>query len=205
MATKSEDDNKSVSAPPATSMSALFQCRRPSSVFSFPRSKPDHTSTLSRIRDIVSAPDFMPSPVVQNVNACAAALTATDFSDILQTPNIKGHTALYWAIVNHHSDAFVAFYRWISQFSSVCTSDMRLACMTTSNHELFTALNLGRVVNPKDESLRRFLGCPSDEIDVHDEGDGLCKNKFVACLRIRMFQKRLRITEEDVYSCGNFT
>ncbi|KAG0693285.1 hypothetical protein DFH29DRAFT_816456, partial [Suillus ampliporus] len=91
-------------------------------------------------------------------------------------------------------------------------SDLRPACMTTSDHGLFTQLNLGRVINrkcfvmlpersfivhqsAKDESLRLFRCCPPDEIEVRNEGDGLSKNKFITCLRIWIFQKRLRITE----------
>ncbi|KAG0693286.1 hypothetical protein DFH29DRAFT_839209, partial [Suillus ampliporus] len=73
---------------------------RRSSVFSFLRScKPDHTSTLSQIRTIVSTPEFKPF-VVLIVKTCAVALPVEEFSDILQIPNIEGHTALYWAIVN---------------------------------------------------------------------------------------------------------
>lgn len=31
---------------------------------------------------------------------------------------------------------------------------------------------------------------------MHDKGDRLCKNQFVACFRVRMFQKRLRTAGE---------
>jgi len=173
-------------------------------------------SVLSRIRDIVSAPGFTPSSVAPVVNACTAVLSAADFSDLLQTPNIEGHTALYWAIVNNRREAFSVFAAFISEFSSVCSSDLHLACMATSDHALFMQLNLAKVdckcmvvlptyecincincVAPKDEPLRRSLGCPPDEVQVN-EGlrDGLGKNqKFVAYCRIRMFQKRMCITE----------
>ena len=46
---------------------------------------------------------------------------------------------------------------------------------------------------PKDEPLRCSLGCPPDEVRVH-EGDE--PDQFVVRIRIRMFQKRLRITQD---------
>ena len=46
---------------------------------------------------------------------------------------------------------------------------------------------------PEDEPLRRSLGC-APEVQVH-EGDYKL-NQFVACFHIRMFQKRLRITQD---------
>ena len=97
------------------------------------------TTVLSSIRDIVSAPDFTPPSVASAVNACAATLPAAEFSDLLKTPNIAGHTALYWAIVNNRQEAFSALAGFISQFSSVCSSDLRLACLVTSDQALFTA------------------------------------------------------------------
>jgi len=145
------DDSKSMAnAPPSYSASALSansiqlqSCKLPSSTFSFLRMKQKRTTVLSCIRDIVCAPDFTPSSVAPIVNACAAALPAADFSELLQTPNIAGHTALYWAIVNNRREVFSAFAGFISKFSSVCSSDLRLACMATSDHALFTQLNLG--------------------------------------------------------------
>ncbi|KAG2045175.1 hypothetical protein BDR03DRAFT_26272 [Suillus americanus] len=152
-------------------------------------------AVLSHIRDIVSVPNFI--PVAPIVNTChAAALLPAEFSNLLQNPNIEGHTAMYWAVMNGQREAFSAFAAYIPQFSSVCSSDLRLACMSTSNHALFMELNLGRVINSKDVSLRCFLGCPPDEVQVHDKGDRMCKNQFVACFHIRMFQKRLRTAGE---------
>ncbi|KAG1845498.1 hypothetical protein DFJ58DRAFT_893663 [Suillus subalutaceus] len=151
-------------------------------------------AVLSHIHDIVSFPNFM--PVAPIINTFAAALLPAEFSDLLQNPNIEGHTAMYWAVVNGQREAFSVFAAHIPQFSSVCSSDLRLACMSTSNHALFMQLNLGHVINSKDESLRHFLGCPPDEVQVHDKGDRMGKNQFVACFCIRMFQKRLRTAGE---------
>lgn len=100
---------------------------------------------------------------------------------------------MYWAIVNNRGEALAAFSAFIPKFSSVCTSGLRLACMFTSNHALFMQLNIGRVINPKDDSLRHFLHCPPDEVEVHNTGNDI---QFVACFGIKMFKKRTLMTQE---------
>ncbi|KAG2109556.1 uncharacterized protein F5147DRAFT_772864 [Suillus discolor] len=113
-------------------------------------------AVLSHLCDIISTPNFLASSVAPIIETCAAALLPEEFSDLLQNPNIEGHTAMYWAVVNCRREAFSMFTAHIPQFSSVCYSDLRLACMSTSNHALFMQLNLGHVINSKDESLRHF-------------------------------------------------
>ncbi|KAG1754534.1 hypothetical protein EDB19DRAFT_661695 [Suillus lakei] len=193
------DDSKSdANAPPsydAVSTSALsvdsVQCRPPS-VFSKQRIKETRTTVLSLIRDMVSTPDFTPSSVDPIVDACATSLPAAEFRALLQESNIEGHTPLYWAVVNNRPRALQAFLKLIPVYTSTCLSDMRLACMATSDHALFRELRLNTVLNCKDQPLRRSLGCTPDEIQVHG-GDG--QNQFIAHMQIRMFQKRLRIAQ----------
>ncbi|KAG1873847.1 hypothetical protein F4604DRAFT_1955495 [Suillus subluteus] len=171
-------DSKSVTnAPPSYTTTSTSALRR--------------NTVLTCIRNIVSAPDFTPSSVIPIVNACAAALFAVEFSNLLQTPNIEGHTALYWAIVNERPEAFSVLSSFIPKFPATCSSDLRLACMVTDDQALFSRLNLG-YLNSKDEPLRGSSGCSPDEVQV-DSGDGLGENKFIARLRIRKFQKRLLI------------
>ncbi|KAG1789604.1 uncharacterized protein HD556DRAFT_1446830 [Suillus plorans] len=178
MATKSEviDDSKSIASSPPSERRA---------------------TVLSRIRDLVSPTDVSPSSIESIADACAHDLTAAELSDLLQTPNIEGHTALYWAIVNHRQEVFWTFKLFISKFSSKCSSDLRLACMRTSNHALFCKLNFQNT-DAQDESLRQFLGCPQDEIEVHNVAE-LDDNQFVVSFRIRMFQKRLCTTRRLNY------
>ncbi|OJA09662.1 hypothetical protein AZE42_03661 [Rhizopogon vesiculosus] len=153
------------------------------------------TIVLSGIRDLVTGPDFIPSSVAPIVNSCAAALSASKFSSLLQSRNIDGHSAMYWAIVNNRLEALSAFTGFISKLSSDCRSDLRLACIATSNHASFMQLNLG-TIDSNYEPLQRSLGCPPDEIEVHEgDHDELEKHKFVALLRFKMCQKRLRITQ----------
>lgn len=141
-------DSKSVvNGPPsytATSTSALvesLQHRR----FPFLSSGQARNTVLSCIWDVVSAPDFTSSSVVPIINACAAALSAAEFSDLMQAHNIEGHTALYWAIVNERQEAISGLSGFIPKFSAACSSDLRLACMTTGDQALFSQLNLGNL------------------------------------------------------------
>lgn len=108
-----------------------------------PTASPSLDSVLSRVRDLVSAPEFTPSSAAKIVDACAATLPNEEFSDLLQTSNIEDHTALYWAIVNDRLEALSALTGAISEFSSSCYSDLRLACMITNDQALFAQLNLG--------------------------------------------------------------
>ncbi|KAG1766352.1 hypothetical protein EV702DRAFT_1150637 [Suillus placidus] len=192
MATDDDDSSSIATAPPSydTAISANpIQCNQ-SSVFPFRRMKQKRAAVLSRIRDIVLAPNFIPSSVAPDLNACAAALPAAELSDILTKLNIEGHTALYWAIVNDRPQALWAFCKLISSFPPVCVSDMRMACMITSDNAMFMSLNLGG--QSEIRRVRRILDCPPDKIEVQicDEPT----NQFNVVLQIRMFQKRLRIS-----------
>jgi hypothetical protein len=100
------------------------------------------TTVLYHIHDLVTSPKYTPSSVAPTVNSCAAALSSSEFSNLLQSLNIGGHTAMYWAIVNDRREALSALVGYISQISSVCFNDLRIACMLTSDHTLFTQLGL---------------------------------------------------------------
>ncbi|OJA09660.1 hypothetical protein AZE42_03665 [Rhizopogon vesiculosus] len=190
MATKSKSDTD---APPSYD-AIQSKCQSSGPVFSrILRQKSTSNTILSCIRDLVTGPNFNPSSVDPIINSCASALSAAKFSSLLQSRNIDGHSAIYWAIVNNRLEAVSASTKFISKLSSGCRSDLRRACMVTSNHTLFTQLNLGRNVGPDDRPLRRSLGYSPDEIEVH-EGDQ-AKNQFVALFRFRMCQRRLHITQ----------
>ncbi|KAG1858784.1 hypothetical protein DFJ58DRAFT_744828 [Suillus subalutaceus] len=186
------DDSSSIAtAPPSYDKISAnpIQCNQ-SSIFSFRRMKQKRAAVLSRIRDIVLAPNFNPSSVTPNLNACAAALPAAEFSNILTHLNIEGHTALCWAIVNNRPQAFWAFEKFISgsTYSSVCASDLCIAFMITSNNAMFAHLSSASTI--EDRRLRSCLGCPPDEIRVHTCDEPT--NQFNVVMRIRIFQKRLR-------------
>ncbi|KAG2091972.1 uncharacterized protein F5147DRAFT_779822 [Suillus discolor] len=181
--------------PLSESSSATRQSFSLSSFFSFLfAARQKRTAVLSRIRDIVLTPDFNQSSAASIINACAADLTTKGFSKLLQKPNIEDHTALYWAIVNNQREVVVALAAFISECSPACSSELRLACMATSDHASFMQLKLANI-DAKGEVLRRSLGCPPDEIEVGMGND----DQFVVSFRIRKFQKRLRITQKLNY------
>ncbi|KAG1863404.1 hypothetical protein C8R48DRAFT_773443 [Suillus tomentosus] len=177
MATDSKVADDSSTPPSYDTISASpIQCDQ-SSIFSSRRMKKKRTAVLSRICDIVLAPDFILSSVVPNVNACAAALPATEFSELLKQPNIEGHTALSLGVEEVISGTM----------PSVLVSDLRIACMITNDYTMFKELKFG---NLSDRWSRCVLGCLPDEVQVHT-CDGPT-NQFDVVFRIRMFQKRLR-------------
>ncbi|KAG1807309.1 uncharacterized protein BJ212DRAFT_1485716 [Suillus subaureus] len=200
------DDNKSTgnappsyeATPPSGSFSASVQSFRLSSLFSFLFINHQRTVVLSCIRDIVLTPNFTPSSANSIINVCAADLTPKRFSKLLQTPNIEGHTALYWAIVNEQREVLSAFAAFIPECSPACSSKLRLACTIASDHASFTQLKLANI-GANSDALRRSLGCPPDELVVHETGRVGDDYLFAASVRIRMFQKRLRITHKLNY------
>ncbi|KAG2367480.1 hypothetical protein BDR07DRAFT_1606128 [Suillus spraguei] len=182
-------------APPAydavstSSMSAYSIQSRPQSVFSKEQTEQIRTTVLSLIRDIVTAPDFVPSSVGSIIDACVASLPTAEFTALLQESNIEGHTPVYWAVVNNRPEALAAFLKFINTFTSGGCEDMRLACMATSDHALFMKLQLASYYN-ESKPLDRCLGCPTYDAQV---SGGDTQNQFIAKMQIGMFQKRMRV------------
>ncbi|KAG2073274.1 hypothetical protein BDR04DRAFT_347774 [Suillus decipiens] len=56
---------------------------------------------------------------------------------------------MYWAIMNRRREAISVFSVFIPRFSPVCSSDVRLACMSISDHVVFAQLNSAHVINRK--------------------------------------------------------
>jgi hypothetical protein len=167
MATKSELDSKTnTDVLPSYDAISFIQSKRQSaqSVISWMLGSKQTLTTqsqitaLSRIRELVTGPDVTPSSVAPIVNSCAADLSAAKFSALLQSRSIEGHSATYWAIVNNRPEALSAFTGFISKISSGCRSELRRACMDTSNHAAFMQLNLGRTKG------RKYIVMPAKEI-----------------------------------------
>jgi hypothetical protein len=121
------------------------------------------TTVLSTVCDLIAAPDFTAASMAPIVNPYA--LSPAELSDCLQLLNVEGHTPIYWAIVNCRQEAISAYIALISSFpiSSACSSDLRLACMVTSNNTVFTQLKLGRTVGrkcmPTKKSITQCIVC----------------------------------------------
>jgi hypothetical protein len=158
MATKSELDSKTdTDALPSYDAISFIQSKRQSaqSAISWMLGSKQILTTqsritaLSRIRELVTGPDVTPSSVAPIVNSCAADLSAAKFSVLLQSRNVEGHSAIYWALMNDKPEALSAFTGFISKISSSCRSELRIACMETSNNAAFMQLNLGRTIGRK--------------------------------------------------------
>jgi hypothetical protein len=121
------------------------------------------TTVLSTVRDLVATPDFTAASMAPIVNS--SALSPAELSDYLQLLDVEGHTPIYWAIVNCRQEAISAYIALISSFpiSSACSSDLRLACMVTSNNAVFMQLKLGRTIGckcmPTKKSMTQCIVC----------------------------------------------
>ncbi|KAG1888430.1 uncharacterized protein F5891DRAFT_1118795 [Suillus fuscotomentosus] len=113
-------------------------------------------------------------------------------STLLQEPDIAGHTAIYWAIVNYRSSLLDALLKYASPLTPVTLSEMRKACLVASNQPLFQNLRLS--VGLCASGLRSatdglLLGQrPPDDVRVEEGPDGA----FAATLDIAMWQRRMR-------------
>ncbi|OJA20750.1 hypothetical protein AZE42_11830 [Rhizopogon vesiculosus] len=101
------------------------------------RRKQTRTIVLSRIHDLVTSYDFIPSSVALIINSCTAILPPAEFPDLLQSRNLDGHAAMYWAMIHNRREALSVLCGFISQFSSVYSPDLRSACEVTNDHALF--------------------------------------------------------------------
>jgi hypothetical protein len=121
------------------------------------------TTVLSTVRDLVATPDLTAASMAPIVNPFA--LSPAELSDHLQLLNVEGHTPIYWAIVNCRKEAISAYIALLSSFpiSSACSSDLRLACMVTSNNAVFMQLKLGRTIGckcvPTKKSITQCIVC----------------------------------------------
>lgn len=139
------------------------------------------------------------------LDSCAEACNAYDLSlsSTLQEKSIEGHTPIYWAIVKRPAeppnpddyDLVTALLFHSSPLTSTTVSDIRLACLMTSDQALFQRLRLSPVFSPLSGTDEMLLGgsIPQDTISVGDvEGDA---SAFVANFEILSFQKRMRVSK----------
>jgi len=140
------------------------------------------------------------------VEACASYNLS--FSSLLQEKSIEDHTPLYWAIVKrppetiHQDDQGEVpdFLTILLSFSGPLNpetiSEMRLACLLTSDQALFQRLRLSPEFSPLSGTDEILLGAsmPPDEITVSDvQGD---EGAFVVNFGIVQFQQRMRVSKQ---------
>lgn len=105
---------------------------------------------LATINDLIVSPYRLTStssPDAHEILSSCANLCAEhrlSLSDILQEPSVADHTPMYWAIVNYHEALLVALLTFAGQLGPAAVSDIRRACLVSSNQSLFHALRVKR-------------------------------------------------------------
>ncbi|KAH7883440.1 hypothetical protein F5I97DRAFT_1930998 [Phlebopus sp. FC_14] len=173
------------------------------SIFPFTSSRTStqvRQTVLSLVRSTVLDPSS-PNILASCSDACKSH--SLDFSSLLQERSIENHTPIYWAIVNECHDVLPPLLGYSAPLTQGTVSEIKLACLASSNERLFQALRCRRgVFGELSVSLfgigsssgtdALILGSmPSDEVTIR-EGDGEGAS-FVADMRISMWQKRMRV------------
>jgi len=170
------------------------------------------STVLGLIRDLVRQPhqhQRVSTPATMGIlESCAEACAAYDisFSSLLQEKSIEEHTPLYWAIIKRppetpHPEPNADVPDFLTTLLSYCgvlspetRSEMRLACLLTSDQALFQRLRLSHEFAPLSGTDEILLGAsmPPDEIVVGDvPGD---QGAFVVNFGVVLFQQRMRIS-----------
>ncbi|KAJ8457036.1 hypothetical protein ONZ45_g18477 [Pleurotus djamor] len=166
-------------------------------------------TVLGLVRDLVLYHNTDSQSAVGVLESCADACTAYDLSlsKILQERSIEEHTPLYWAIVKRPPedgidenaqilDLLIALLSFASPLAPLTVSEVRLACLITSDQKLFQRLRLSPEFSPLSGSDQIILGgsIPPDEITVEDMvGDDAA---FAVNVCVIQFQKRMQVSRE---------
>lgn len=169
-------------------------------------SKQIRQSILTIIHDLVVPPNHSnlgsPPDAYEILASCSntCAEHKLPLSDIVQELSIADHTPMYWAIVNYREALLVALLTFAEKLGSVAVSDIRRACLVSSNQSLFHALRAKRPpfhgihglrvpsLHAATESL--LLGSrPPDEVRVQESSqDGA----FIVGFDVILWQRRMR-------------
>jgi hypothetical protein len=172
-------------------------------------------TVLGLLRDIVRPPSSPSTRVKGILDSCAVACEAQSlsFSSIIQEKYIEGHTPIYWTIVNWpgvmlggatdddddddaSSDLLSLLLERATPLTKEAISDMRLACLVTSDQRLFERLRVSSAfstISGKDQMLLGEHDAKElpDMVRVEEtQGDD---GAFVADMEFKLFQKRMRV------------
>jgi hypothetical protein len=163
-----------------------------------------HSTVLNLVRDLVKQQSSAPG-ASSILDSCSEACNAYDisFSSLLQEKSIENHTPLYWAIIKRPSepsnpddhDLVTALLSRSTPLKQSTISEIRLACLLTSDQALFQRLRLSTGFSPLSGTDEMILGesTPPDVIEVVDvDGD---EGGFAANFEILAFQKRMRVSK----------
>ncbi|KAK0236265.1 hypothetical protein EDD85DRAFT_635775 [Armillaria nabsnona] len=173
----------------------------PYSWFSSRSSRETKSTITSLIQDLVRPPN---SSLACNeiLSSCAEACASysRSLSSILQEKFCEGHTPLYWAIINkprqteeESEELLSALLRYSVPLTPTTISELRLACLVTSDQNLFR--HLRRELKPLSGTDEMLLGAAgSDDVRVVDTN--ATEGAFAAEIEISQFQKRMRVGKE---------
>ncbi|EKM53705.1 uncharacterized protein PHACADRAFT_148472 [Phanerochaete carnosa HHB-10118-sp] len=160
-------------------------------------------TVMNLIRDVVKVPDAAALSVLRNCEEACASHNLS-FASLLQEQSIEGRSAIYWAIIKRPRDQpgpeglelVEAMLTMAMPLSDAAVSEIRLACLQTSDEVLFQRLRRTPAFSPlsgKDEIL---LGAniPPDEIVVQELAGN--QGEFIASFRIPQFQRRMRVSKQ---------
>ncbi|KAJ7917484.1 hypothetical protein B0H13DRAFT_2441809 [Mycena leptocephala] len=178
--------------------------------FASPTVRQVRATVLGLVRDLVKLQPSDHSVVAISILKSCADACATNglsISTILQEKSVEGHTPLYWAIVKRPAespepqegnDLLTTLLSLSTPLTPATMSDVRLACLLTSDQALFQRLRNSpefAPLSPTDEMLLDAT-IPPDEIMVENV-DGV-EGAFVVDFAVVRFQKRMLVTKSVV-------
>jgi hypothetical protein len=165
---------------------------------------------LDLLRDVIQQHLCNPQAAVGILQSCAHACTthSVSFSTLLQEKSIENRTPLYWTIVkrlpdehqeieDHQGpDLLSALLSYASPLTQATITELRLACLATSDQTLFHRLRQSPEFAPVSGVNQMLLGVTMspDDIAVEDlPGD---VGGFAVDFVIPHFNKRMTVARE---------
>lgn len=191
------------------------KAKGPATWFNFPfpsrSGRQVRTTVLGLVRDLVRHNNSDATSALGILQSCAEVCPAYDLSlpTILQERSVEDRTPLYWAVIKRQPDESMEddaqipdLLTTLLSFSAPLTpqtiSEIRLACLITSDQQLFQRLRLSPEFCPLSGTDQMILGgaIPPDEITVQDTvGD---EGAFAVNMAILQFQKRMQVSREVI-------
>lgn len=160
-------------------------------------------TVLLLVRDLVREQNAASEASLSILESCAEACAghSLTLSTLLQEKFIENHTPLYWAVVKRPpdsdsvtSDLLTSLISFASPLTPQTISDIRHACLLTSDQLLFQRLRMSpefASLSGTDEMLLGGL-IPPDNVTVEDlPGD---EGSFAVNFEIVRFQKRMLVS-----------
>ncbi|KAJ6581604.1 hypothetical protein B0H19DRAFT_1018567 [Mycena capillaripes] len=177
--------------------------------FASPTVRQVRATVLGLVRDLVKLqPEDHSVVAISILKSCAdaCATNGLSISTILQEKSVEGHTPLYWAIVKRPAesaeqegtDLLTTLLSLSTPLTEATMSDVRLACLLTSDQALFQRLRNSpefAPLSPTDEMLLDAT-IPPDDITVENV-DGM-EGAFVVDFAVVRFQKRMLVSKSVV-------